>query len=295
MAAGLLSVPLTGLLYGCSPDSPAPESPPTSSGGPAPAAPDAPGGVPSPGVPDAAGAPGAGGEAGGAGAPEGGAPAVAYDPSFATATIVVRVRTRGSLPKLGSLDFSMCPECAAKHAAPVADDSIRVKDGRPANVVAWVSKGADRWTFKAPEEAVMTEMKEGLFVPRFVTFQTGQPLRVSNMEHGTVRVRAEPTANPPLNTEVFKGETLETKFEAEEQCIGLRCDGHPWLTAWAGVFAHPFHGITGEDGTVKLKVPPGDFEVSVWHEYEKFARPTAKPVLLAEGESRNLEFILEVK
>ena len=37
------------------------------------------------------------------------------------------------------------------------------------------------------------------------------------------------------------------------------------MQAWAGVFEHPFHGVTGKTGSVATRLPPGKYEVEAWH------------------------------
>jgi hypothetical protein len=38
------------------------------------------------------------------------------------------------------------------------------------------------------------------------------------------------------------------------------------MNAFVGVFTHPFHTVTHEEGTFELKVPPGKYEIAAWQE-----------------------------
>jgi hypothetical protein len=39
------------------------------------------------------------------------------------------------------------------------------------------------------------------------------------------------------------------------------------MHAYVSVLSHPYFGVTGSDGTVRLAdVPPGDYVVATWHE-----------------------------
>ena len=67
------------------------------------------------------------------------------------------------------------------------------------------------------------------------------------------------------------------------------------MLSWAGVFAHPFHGVTGVDGSVSIKVPAGEYEIGAWHEYEKFGKPAAQKVTVAAGETKEIEFVFEAR
>lgn len=50
--------------------------------------------------------------------------------------------------------------------------------------------------------------------------------------------------------------------------VKLRCNaGHVWMNAEMLVVPHPYYAVTSEDGTFRLTdVPPGEYEVDVWHE-----------------------------
>ena len=52
----------------------------------------------------------------------------------------------------------------------------------------------------------------------------------------------------------------------------VKCNVHPWMSAWVGVFDHPYHTVTGDDGRYELDtkgLPDGDYEVMFWHEKYK--------------------------
>ena len=53
--------------------------------------------------------------------------------------------------------------------------------------------------------------------------------------------------------------------------VHLRCDAHPAARAWIWVEDHPYHGLTGADGTYRIGgVPPGRYVLHAWHEgFEK--------------------------
>ena len=50
--------------------------------------------------------------------------------------------------------------------------------------------------------------------------------------------------------------------------ITIRCDaGHAWMSASVMVIEHPYHAITGTDGSFRLDdVPPGAYQLRMWHE-----------------------------
>ena len=49
--------------------------------------------------------------------------------------------------------------------------------------------------------------------------------------------------------------------------VPLRCDVHPWMSAWVGVVAHPFFAVTAADGSFEVKgLAPGTYTIEAWHE-----------------------------
>jgi hypothetical protein len=48
----------------------------------------------------------------------------------------------------------------------------------------------------------------------------------------------------------------------------LSCEaGHPWMSGYLVVAAHPYYAVTGADGSFVLDdVPPGTYTVRMWHE-----------------------------
>ena len=47
----------------------------------------------------------------------------------------------------------------------------------------------------------------------------------------------------------------------------VKCDVHPWMSAYIGVFTHPFFSVTSADG--KFTIPgldAGTYEITAWHE-----------------------------
>lgn len=49
--------------------------------------------------------------------------------------------------------------------------------------------------------------------------------------------------------------------------VEILCDVHSWMSAHVQVFPHPYHAVTGADGTFQIAhVPPGTYPVKIWHE-----------------------------
>jgi hypothetical protein len=61
------------------------------------------------------------------------------------------------------------------------------------------------------------------------------------------------------------------------------------MLGWVGVVPHPFHAVTGEDGSFEFKgLPPGEYEIEAWH--EKLGAKASKAKVDPKG-SVDLEFV----
>jgi hypothetical protein len=98
--------------------------------------------------------------------------------------------------------------------------------------------------------------------------QAGQPITVRNSDDTLHNIHPRPTANPEFNIgQARKGMESQRSFDKQEIMIPVGCDVHPWMRSYISVLSHPFFAVTGEDGTYEIKnVPPGEYEVEVFHE-----------------------------
>ena len=219
---------------------------------------------------------------------------VPFDTASATATLFATAAFRGEMPRLRPVRVDEDPKIAEMHREPVPSQRVLVREGKLANVIVWASRGAERWTFATPPEPVSLDFAGALTIPRAVTLQTGQPL------HITTHPQHDLHAGHDLHQEaigVVREGTEGRLVKFERELVGMRitCTVHGFIEAWVGVFSHPFHGATDAEGLAAIRLPPGTYEISVWHEYGKFSRPAPRTVTLADGESTEIEFVFEAK
>ena len=268
------AVAASGLLAACgggdsssAPPAAAPAAPAAPAGGAAPAAPAAPSG--------------------------GGA---AYDSSKATATIKIKATLKGEAPKMRPVKMDQDAECVKLHTEPVSEEHVVCDGGKLANVICYVSKGSEKWTYKTSTDPVTMDQKGCMYIPHVFTVMVNQPITIKNSDPTMHNVHATKGANDDWNKAMLKGaKDLTHTFTKPEVPAKFKCDVHGWMGAKVGVFTHPFHGTTGADGMVSIKVPAGEYEVSAWHEYDKFAAPAAQKVTVAEGETKEIEFVYEAE
>ena len=60
---------------------------------------------------------------------------------------------------------------------------------------------------------------------------------------------------------------MTTTFPKSEPTFQVKCDVHPWMSAYMMVFTHPFYSVTGTDGKYTISgLDPGTYEITAWHE-----------------------------
>ena len=193
-------------------------------------------------------------------------PGVAVAASSVTGTITFD----GKAPNLKPLAMDADPACAKKHSTPVPGEALTLGNGNTiGNIMVWVSKGLPAGkTWPAPKTPVVLDQKGCQYKPHVMALMVGQPYKILNSDGILHNVHTLPKINrsfnkpmPPTLTEVT------TTFDKAEPVFHTKCDVHPWMSAYVGVFNHPFFSVTGTDGKYTISgLDPGTYEITVWQE-----------------------------
>jgi hypothetical protein len=242
----------------------------------------------------------AAGGGGGGGAPPLPDNTVEVKPDAATVgTIKFTAKLKGAAPKRAEIEMSAA-ECAAAHAAepPLDETVIEGSGGTLQNVMVWIDNLDKKYAFKAPSSPIVIDQSGCMYKPHVVTMMAKQSIEVKNSDPVQHNIHALAKANDEFNFSQGAKSALtlttgskDKTFGSPEVPIKIKCDVHGWMGAWVGVFKHPYHGVTGADGSVTLKdVPPGTYTLKVWH--EKYAKtPVEVQVTLKDkgAESASVE------
>jgi hypothetical protein len=198
---------------------------------------------------------------GGASAPAGGggnAPA-------STATVSGKVTFDGTLPANAKIQMSADPYCSKNAQNPMTEEYVG-KDGGLGNVIVYVSSPVN-YTFPTPTDPVVIDQHDCHYVPHVFTLMVGQKLSIKNSDETLHNIHAFADVNEQFNVgQAVKGMTNDHVFTKAEMPLPFKCDVHKWMSSFAGVFTHPFHTVTKEDGSFEIKLPPGNYEITAWHE-----------------------------
>jgi len=180
-----------------------------------------------------------------------------------------QVRLEGPAPAQTVLQLGGWSECAAQHAGglPLAGD-ILVNDGALQNAVVYVKEGLGDRVFAVPTEPETIDQKGCVFLPRIAGAQVDQPLRLLNSDPMAHNVHGLAKNSRQWNFSLgVKGAARTITVDKPEVMIEIKCDIHPWMRTYLGIFAHPYFALSGADGRFTLKdLPPGEYTIEVWHE-----------------------------
>jgi len=190
--------------------------------------------------------------------------------------ITGKVVFEGTAPKGQRLRMDADRVCKAAHKDAVTGEEVVVNaDGTLKNVLVYMKEGLGGKKFDAPPKKLLFDQKGCIYSPHVLGIQAGQEVEVVNSDPTLHNVHSLSKDNPSFNVAQPKqGMKLTRKFEKTE-IFKVKCEVHTWMSAYMGVFSHPFFMVTGTDGAFSLKkLPPGEYTVEAWH--EKYGTQTAK-------------------
>jgi len=144
-------------------------------------------------------------------------------------------------------------------------NAVVVNDGKLKSVFVGIDNGQLKGDYEADKPAEL-DQQNCMYKPRMLALMPEQELIIKNNDPTLHNVNASMGTTTLFNTAQPKGAPdLKKSFE-ETGTYKFRCDVHSWMRAFAIATDNPFHGVTGDDGTVTIeKVPDGKYKVFAWH------------------------------
>jgi hypothetical protein len=124
--------------------------------------------------------------------------------------------------------------------------------------------------YEAPSEPVTIDQVGCTYVPHVFGVMKKQTIKILNSDATLHNIHAMPKTNREFNFGMpNKGDVREEEFKKQEDAIHIKCDVHPWMSAYCFTMEHPYFAVSGEDGTFTLKttdLADGEYGIKVWHE-----------------------------
>jgi plastocyanin len=196
---------------------------------------------------------------------------------------------KGKAPAQPALNMNADPICKKAHTALVYGQEVVVnKNGTLKNVLVYIKDGLQAKTYSAPKEKLLFDQQGCEYKPHVLGIMTGQELQIKNSDKTLHNVHSLSKANTQFNrAQPMQNMVMTEKFDKVET-FKVKCEVHPWMGAYIGVFSHPYFAVTGDDGSFTLKgVPAGEYTVEAWQ--EKYGTQTGKVKVDASGKA-SLDF-----
>jgi plastocyanin len=187
-----------------------------------------------------------------------------------------KVEFKGKAPAEPRINMNADPICRKAHTGPVFEEDVVVnKNQTLKNVLIFIKDGLPAKAYPAPQQKLLFDQIGCEYKPHVLGVMVGQELDIKNSDPTLHNVHSLSKLNPQFNrAQPIKNMVMTEKFEKPET-FKVKCEVHPWMHAYIGVFNNPFFAVTGDDGSFTLKgVPPGEYTIEAWQ--EKYGTQTAK-------------------
>jgi plastocyanin len=186
------------------------------------------------------------------------------------ATITGHIRFEGPAPARPMMYMSADPACDKISPKGQPSETVIVDPaGGLANVIVYVKSGLPEKTqWAMPAEPARIDQKGCMYSPHVIAVRVGEEIDIHDNDATFHNVDARTALNTPFNEAMSApGTILRKSFDTPEVAVKLKCDIHPWMTAYVGVFAHPFFAVSSADGAFALPtLPEGKYTIEAWHE-----------------------------
>ncbi len=190
----------------------------------------------------------------------------------AKGAVTGKVTFEGTAPERAAVDLKQDKVCVDLHAsAPMlTPGGVQVGAGGGLKDCFVQLTGVPDTKYEAPATAVTIDQVGCTYVPHVFGVMKKQPIKILNSDATLHNIHAMPKTNREFNFGMpDKGMEREEEFKKAEEAIHIKCDVHPWMSAFCFTMEHPFFAVTGDDGSFSISLgdlPDGEYGVKVWHE-----------------------------
>jgi plastocyanin len=205
--------------------------------------------------------------------------------SLVAGDVTGKVIFKGKAPVEPRINMNADPVCRKAHKKPVFGESVVVnKNGTLKNVLVFIKSGLAPKKYPTPTQKLLFDQEGCEYNPHVLGIMVGQELDIKNSDNTLHNVHSLSKLNPQFNrAQPIKNMVMSEKFEKVET-FKVKCEVHPWMNAYIGVFDNPYFAVTGDDGSFTLKgVPAGEYTIEAWQ--EKYGEKTGKVKVDASGKA----------
>ena len=200
----------------------------------------------------------------------------------------------GKAPKMKSLRMDADPVCVANNEIqPRREWLILDENNSVKNVLVFIKEsksGSLKENNNEPKDIAVIDQKGCVYVPHVLGLMVGQQLDILNSDGTLHNIHALPKVNKEFNKAMPRSKKLmSVTFDKAEAPFKVKCDVHPWMGAFLGVFDHPYFAVTDDSGSYTISgLAPGKYVIEAWH--EKLGSQTADITVDDSGASQDFTF-----
>ncbi len=203
-------------------------------------------------------------------------------------TVRGAVKVEGKLPKLSSPEITKYKEVCKG----VPNETLIVGPARGLRYAVVTLEGITKG--KAVEKEAVHELDNigCRFSPHVQAASVGQFVLLKNSDPILHTAHAFFAGDQPqFNVGLYPGRTSRKPLVAAG-LVKIRCELHPWMSAYIAVSEHPYYAVSDIYGEYEITdVPPGVYQLKVWHE---ILGTQQKRIEIKPGITHKIDFALTV-
>ncbi len=159
--------------------------------------------------------------------------------------------------------------CGKLHKDPVLEETVVAgPKGELQNVVVSIKMNAPANKAQVPQKAVVLDQKGCVYQPHVIACMVGQEIDVLNSDKCQHNVHGLCFNNDPFNFASGPGQKKIAHYDLPEN-FKVKCEVHPWMSAWICVINNPYFAVTDADGVYSIDtkgLSDGQYTLTFWQE-----------------------------
>lgn len=116
----------------------------------------------------------------------------------------------------------------------------------------------------SPDTLATMAQKEKSFLPRILVVQMGSSIRFPNQD--PIKHHVYSFSKPkPFQLKLYRDKDPKPLLFDKPGVVALGCNIHDWMLGYIYVTQTPYFGRTNDKGHLTLKIPPGEYTLTLWH------------------------------
>ncbi len=173
---------------------------------------------------------------------------------------------KGKSPAPATIDTAMDPACSLGTAiATLPVEQFVVHAGKLANVFLYIKSGPPAAMQAVPANAapVIMDQRHCQYIPHVVGVFQGGTVEFRNSDPTMHNIHTLPTQPGNQTVDISqtpRGAPQTERFPKPELMLPVRCNNHPWMSAFINVSSTPFFAVSDASGGFTITgLPPGDY------------------------------------